>query len=552
MDDAGVPSPGRWLKQTLEGQKMSRAGLARLIGRSREEVQRWTSERENVPRHHLAEAAVQLGAEEDLRYVLLLKDCEDVNVKLLGQVREFARRTGCSADGVGEAIVRLARGGTTDAGHGAIEQANTYLRRLTDAQFVFRTLTEAATKGDVSQLLSNDNVHRHLRHPVNHFLGLGLDLAVQLPAADVGILPEFRDGVLGHLRRLAESRPTVGPEELTRHHAVHMLGRHGATEDRALVQEVVESARRSADPLGIRLGYMGLIMRARDPEIVEQYLSLLARDRLLARADINFDAVHYGDIVLRQHNSLPVTIDKHDRLAASIMDRLEQPDVYGFMAELDSLRLSAILEHSNGQAFRCPGATMRMLRICGSLDPPAHGSHRQHLEKRLFSLADDVGIDVPFRQNGSKPMTTAGIDKFDVFIGYNSHDRSEVLHIVDQLQHRGVRTWVDVRDLPPGRPFQDEIERILASCRSVALFVGADGSGPWERMEIKAAVSQYVKRGLPIIPVMLDGTGPDPRLPIFLSEFRMVRFSPAVDVLHSIDELVWGITGVKHQAPASR
>ena len=89
-----------------------------------------------------------------------------------------------------------------------------------------------------------------------------------------------------------------------------------------------------------------------------------------------------------------------------------------------------------------------------------------------------------------------------------------------------------------------------ASCRSAALFVGADGTGPWERMEIKVAISQYVKRGLPVIPVMLDGSAPDPRLPIFLSEFRMVRFGLAADVPHSIDELVWGITGSKDHASA--
>jgi hypothetical protein len=548
MDDADLlPSPGRWLKQTLEERKMSRAGLARLIGRSREEVQRWTSEREQVPRHHLAEAVVQLDAEDDLPYVLQLKNCEELTGKLRSQVREFARRTGCSPDGAVDAVVRLAREqGTAEPGQGAVEQVDTYLRRLTDAQFVFRTLTEAAT-GDPAQLLSIDNIHRHLRHPVNHFLGLGLDLAARLPAGDVGNLPEFRFEALRHLRGLAASRTTTGPQELIRHHAVHILGRHGAADDRALVQEVIESARTSADPFGIRLGYMGLIMHTKEPEIVERYLALLAGDHLLARADLNFDAVHYGDVALRHHTSLPMMIDKHERLAANIMRRLEQPDAYGFMTELDSLRLTTILDHSNREMFGRPGVMMRMLRICESLGPPPRGSYRQHFEQRVFSLADQLGIQAAPRQNGLTPMGTAGIDDYDVFVGYNSRDMSQVLHIVEMLRDRGIRTWVDVQNLPPGRPFQDEIERVLGSCRSVALFVGADGTGPWERMEIKVAVSQYVKRGLPVIPVMLDGTAPEPLLPMFLREFRMVRFGIAEGVLAGVDELVWGITGLKHR-----
>jgi len=75
------------------------------------------------------------------------------------------------------------------------------------------------------------------------------------------------------------------------------------------------------------------------------------------------------------------------------------------------------------------------------------------------------------------------------------------------------------------------------------MFVGPDGVGPWERLEIKAAISQFVARGLPVIPVMLDGTGPEPMLPLFLREFRMVRFRSTKDLSVGVDELVWGITG---------
>ncbi len=149
------------------------------------------------------------------------------------------------------------------------------------------------------------------------------------------------------------------------------------------------------------------------------------------------------------------------------------------------------------------------------------------------------------RANWGEHVHASTTDGFDVFIGYNSRDRAQVLPIVNALELRGVVAWVDEFELPPGRLFQDEIDRVLRTCGSAALFVGADGIGPWEQLEIKAAISQFLRRGLPVIPVLLDDLDPEPPLPLFLREFRMVRFSPRTDFALTISQLVWGITGSK-------
>ncbi|GIF64566.1 hypothetical protein Ais01nite_26010 [Asanoa ishikariensis] len=141
---------------------------------------------------------------------------------------------------------------------------------------------------------------------------------------------------------------------------------------------------------------------------------------------------------------------------------------------------------------------------------------------------------------------------FDVFIGYNGRDRGRVLPIVRALRSRGIAAWVDEFELPPGRLFQDEIDRVLRSCRSAALFVGADGVGPWEQLEIKAAISQFLRRGLPVIPVLLDDAGPEPDLPLFLREFRMVRFAQETAFDLTISDLVWGITGSRDENVGAR
>jgi hypothetical protein len=132
----------------------------------------------------------------------------------------------------------------------------------------------------------------------------------------------------------------------------------------------------------------------------------------------------------------------------------------------------------------------------------------------------------------------------DVFIGYNTRDRAQVRAIVEALADCGIRVWWDETSIQPGRLIQDEMENALQSCRSAALFIGPDGIGPWERLEIRVAIGQFVRRGLPVIPVMLDSAGSEPLLPWFLREFRIVRFSGRVDFEAGVRQLIWGITGL--------
>ena len=109
---------------------------------------------------------------------------------------------------------------------------------------------------------------------------------------------------------------------------------------------------------------------------------------------------------------------------------------------------------------------------------------------------------------------------------------------------RGLRPWLDIWELPPGRVFQEEIERVLPGIKSVAVILGPSGLGPWEEIEIRVAISQFVRRRLPVIPVILPGVSDTPELPLFLQEFNWLRFvqdvAEAADVM---DDLVWGITG---------
>jgi plasmid maintenance system antidote protein VapI len=86
-----IPTPNEWVEGKLREQKMSNAALARIIGHDRTQVQRWINGREQIPRHHLAEIAIQLGSYTDLEYALKLKECEDSTDTLKRRIRELSR-----------------------------------------------------------------------------------------------------------------------------------------------------------------------------------------------------------------------------------------------------------------------------------------------------------------------------------------------------------------------------------------------------------------------------------------------------------------------------
>jgi hypothetical protein len=137
--------------------------------------------------------------------------------------------------------------------------------------------------------------------------------------------------------------------------------------------------------------------------------------------------------------------------------------------------------------------------------------------------------------------------QFDVFLCHNSDDQPAVIEIAQQLQQNGLKPWLDVWELQPGAIWQFGLEQQIESIRAAAVFVGKDGLGPWQSEEVYAFLQEFMRRKCPVIPVMLPDTPQQPKLPIFLRnrhwvDFRLQNPDPLV-------QLVWGITGIKPQAP---
>ena len=133
---------------------------------------------------------------------------------------------------------------------------------------------------------------------------------------------------------------------------------------------------------------------------------------------------------------------------------------------------------------------------------------------------------------------------FDVFLSHSSQDKPMVRSLAQALTARGIKVWLDVEQLIPGRPWQEALETIIQTTRTAAVLIGKDGLGPWEKPEMRSCLSQFVQRGLSVIPVLLPDAALKPELPMFLANRTWVDLRPAVTD-EKLDRLEWGITGIK-------
>ncbi len=131
------------------------------------------------------------------------------------------------------------------------------------------------------------------------------------------------------------------------------------------------------------------------------------------------------------------------------------------------------------------------------------------------------------------------VAEFDVFLCHNSEDKPAVRDLAQQLRERGLRPWLDERELRPGLPWQRVLEEQIQSIPAAAVIIGSH-VGPWQDQELAAFMRQFVRRRCPVIPVLLPGAE-RPELPAFLDGMTLVDL--AASDPDPLDQLEWGITG---------
>lgn len=130
---------------------------------------------------------------------------------------------------------------------------------------------------------------------------------------------------------------------------------------------------------------------------------------------------------------------------------------------------------------------------------------------------------------------------FDVFLCYNRVDKSRVNEIAQSLKKHGILPWLDERDLTPSTAYINELEKVIESLPAAAIFLGSQGIGKFQSMEIEAIVAQRNNRHIRIVPVFL------PEAPLEASFSLFVRLNQWVDFRISepdpIDMLIAGVRG---------
>ena len=121
---------------------------------------------------------------------------------------------------------------------------------------------------------------------------------------------------------------------------------------------------------------------------------------------------------------------------------------------------------------------------------------------------------------------------FDVFLSYNSEDKSSVDVLASRLEKAGLRVWLDKWHLVPGAPWQEAIEGALDRCQTYAVIIGPSGFGPWQHEEMRAALDKRVKnKELRVIPVLLPDSKPGEQAELkgFLGRYTWVDFRRSLD-----------------------
>lgn len=132
----------------------------------------------------------------------------------------------------------------------------------------------------------------------------------------------------------------------------------------------------------------------------------------------------------------------------------------------------------------------------------------------------------PRRLGSGRPDERAGertADQvFDVFLCHNADDKPAVRKISAAMQKQGIKTWLDEEQLEGGQFWQDELEKLIGRVENSCVFVGPNGRGPWQRVEIRAFLDECVTRGCKVIPVLLPGAPDKPDVPPFLNQMMWI------------------------------
>jgi hypothetical protein len=191
---------------------------------------------------------------------------------------------------------------------------------------------------------------------------------------------------------------------------------------------------------------------------------------------------------------------------------------------------------------------MRSAFICAECMKTFEAKKLSNEKRRLFEELIILLNDLSTASRANNDILSfwgfrASETDFDVFMCHNSQEKAQIRLLSNQLKGQNIRPWLDEEQIQPGRAWQDVLEASIPKIKTAAVFVGNSGFGPWQNVEVRAFLQEFVRRQCPVIPVMLANVTTAPQLPLFMRQFMCVDYRKTHP--DPFKQLVWGITGKK-------
>ncbi|MBN2441076.1 MAG: leucine-rich repeat domain-containing protein, partial [Spirochaetales bacterium] len=130
---------------------------------------------------------------------------------------------------------------------------------------------------------------------------------------------------------------------------------------------------------------------------------------------------------------------------------------------------------------------------------------------------------------------------FDVFLCHNSKDKTKIKEIGTKLKTAGIKPWLDEWHLRPGDIWIDALEKQINGTKTALIFIGPEGNGPWQTMEIRGFLQTLAEKRCRIIPVILPDCTEEPEISLFLKPITWVDYRKTDP--DPFKQLLFGITG---------
>jgi tetratricopeptide (TPR) repeat protein len=141
-------------------------------------------------------------------------------------------------------------------------------------------------------------------------------------------------------------------------------------------------------------------------------------------------------------------------------------------------------------------------------------------------------------------------DEYDVFISYSRLDAQHAADLDLLLRTKGLETFFDRANLPPGLPWVQALEAAINHSKAILILIGTHGLGNTQQYERQYALFRQAREhAFPVIPVLLPGVSSTPVG--FLQLLTWIDFSHCGKVNDAPGELQRLLTAVRGESAQS-